>query len=277
MIAYVNHDFTAVEQATLRVGDLAIQRGYAAFDYFRVRNNFPLFLDDYIARFFNSAAFMHLNPLQSREEVKAIIGELMAENKLSESGIRMILTGGYSPDHYKPAAGNLVIIQEKLQLPSDEIFSSGVKVISHEYQRDLPQVKSINYFMGIWLQPKISEQKASDVLYHRQGIASELPRANIVMVTKDERIITPSENILYGITRMKLLELAAMNFVVEERKVTIKELKEAEELFMTSTTKRILPINQLDDFIIGKGKAGPITTKLNKAFIALEDAIIAKG
>lgn len=274
MISFVNNEFAAFENATLQVGDLAFQRGYAAFDYLRVKNNCPLFLEDYLDRFFNSAGFMHLHPVHSREEVKEVIFELIGKNKLPESGIRMILTGGYSPDHYNPVSGNLVILQEELHLPSPETFAAGVKVITHEYQRDLPNVKSINYYMGIWLQPKMKELNAADVLYHQKGIISELPRANIMMVTNDEKIITPSKDILYGITRMKLLELAAGRFSVEEREVTKDELYNAAELFMTSTTKRILPISQLDDAVIGNGKAGPVTSLLNKAFIAIEDAFI---
>ena len=275
MIAFVNNEYIPVEKATLHVGDLAIQRGYAAFDYLRVKNNCPLFIEDYLDRFYSSADLMHLHPKLSKEEIKEIIGELMAHNKLPESGIRMILTGGYSPDHYEPVSGNLIILQENLQLPSHEKFINGVKVITHEYQRDLPEVKSINYYMGIWLQQKIKAQDAADVLYYKNGIVSELPRANIVMFTKDEKIVTPSENILFGITRMKLLALAAKKYIVEERDITIKELKNAAEVFMTSTTKRILPVNQLDNFVIGNGKAGPVTSLLNDAFVAMEDALSA--
>jgi branched-chain amino acid aminotransferase len=275
MITYVNHAFLQEENATLRIGDLAIQRGYAAFEYFRIKNYSPLFLEDYLDRFFCSADLMYLHPKQTKEEVKEIIGELMEQNKMAESGMRMILTGGYSPDHYEPALPNLLIIQERLQLPSHEKFVAGVKVIMHEYQRDLPHIKSINYLMGVWLQQKIKAQNASDVLYHKAGNVSELPRANVMMVTKDDKIITPAENILYGITRMKLLELAAGKFSIEERDITTDELKNAAEVFMTSTTKRILPIVQLDDFVIGNGKAGPVTSMLNDAFIAMEDELTA--
>lgn len=271
MIAYVNHVFSEVEKATLQIGDLAIQRGYAAFDYFRVKNYAPLFLKDYLDRFYCSADFMHLHPAQTKEEVKAIIYELMEQNKLAESGMRMILTGGYSPDHYEPSTPNLVIVQEKLHLPSHEKFTAGIKVITHEYRRDLPRVKSINYVMGVWLQQKIREQKASDVLYHMQGNVSEFPRANIMMVTKDEKIITPSDNILFGITRMKLLEMTGKKFKIEQRDISTEELKSAAEVFMTSTTKRILPVIQIDDFVIGNGKTGAFTSLLNAEFIAMED------
>ena len=184
MIAFVNGHFLQEDKAFLQVGDLALQRGYAAFDFFRIKNNQPLFLDDHLSRFFNSAASMYLQPAQTKEGLKEIIYELLEYNNLQESGIRMILTGGYSPDSYGPVTPNFIITQHQIRLPSDEKYTSGIKVITHEYLRDLPGVKSINYLMGIWLQQKARAQNAEDILYHKQGIVSELPRANVFIVTR---------------------------------------------------------------------------------------------
>jgi len=275
MIAFVNNEFLEEDKATLRVSDLSIQRGYAAFDFFRTKNYIPLFLDDYLDRFLNSVSLLYLEPIQTREELKSIIHELIKKNKMPESGIRMILTGGYSPDSFEPVQPNLIITQQKIQFPASEKFESGLKIITHEYQRDLPEAKSINYLMGVWLQQKVKEQKAADILYHQQGVVSEFPRSNIFIVTHDEKIVTPSENILLGITRMKVLKLASERYTVETRTLHIDEIKDAAEVFMTSTTKRILPINQVDDIIIGNGKAGIITTLLNEDFIKMEDEFIA--
>ena len=159
-------------------------------------------------------------------------------------------------------------------IPPSEKFDSGLKIITYEYQRDLPEAKSINYLMGVWLQQKIKERNAADVLYYQQGIVSEFPRSNIFIVTHDEKISTPSKNILKGITRMKLMKLAAEKYKVETRTLHIDEIKDAAEVFMTSTTKRLLPVCQIDNTIIGNGKAGPITTLLNQDFIKMEDAFI---
>lgn len=275
MIAFVINQFLEEEKATLQVSDLSIQRGYGAFDFFRTKNYIPLFLDDYLDRFFNSISLLCLQPLQTKRELKSIIQELIKKNKMPESGIRMILTGGYSPDSYEPAQPNLIITQQKIQFPASEKFESGLKIITHEYQRDLPEAKSINYLMGVWLLQKVKDQKAADVLYHHEGIVSEFPRANVFVVTRDEKIITPSKNILWGITRLKVLKLAAEKYKVETRTLHIDEIKDAAEVFMTSTTKRLLPVTQVDDTIIGNGKAGSITTLLNQDFIKMEDEFIA--
>lgn len=271
MIAFINNDFLDEKDAVLHVGDLALQRGYAAFDFLRTRNGIPLFVDDYLDRFFNSASLMHLQPRHSKEQIRKIIYELLERNGMPDAGIRMILTGGYSPDSYEPVQPNLVVLQHSLKLPTTEKFSKGIKVITHEYMRDLPSVKSINYLMGIWLQQKVRDQGAQDVLYHINGIVTEFPRANVFIVTKEGRIITPSQNILKGITRLKLLELMKGKFEVEQRPLHLDEVKDAAEVFMTSTTKRLLPVCQVDEAIIGIGIAGPVATQLNQEFMLMEN------
>ena len=276
MIAYINNSFVDEEKAFLQVGDLALQRGYAAFDYLRTKNGVPLFLDDYLDRLFNSATMMYLHPTQTKKEVKDIIYELNDKNKLLESGIRMIVTGGYSPDSYQPVVPNLVVLQQSLQLPSPAKFKAGIKVFTHEYLRDLPAVKSINYLMGIWLQQKMREHNAADVLYHRNGWVSEFPRSNVFIVTKNKTIVTPAENILKGITRLKLLQLIRDKFEVEERALQLDEVQNASEVFMTSTTKRLLPVTQVDDRVIGEGKAGSITTLLNQMFLHMEEQVVSE-
>jgi D-alanine transaminase/branched-chain amino acid aminotransferase len=278
MLAYINHQFIEEEKATLQVSDLAIQRGFGIFDFFRTRNYIPLFLEDYLDRFFNSAASLQLQPTHTRDELTAIIYELIKRNNEPTSGIKMMLTGGYSLDGYEPAAApNLIMLQQKLQEPAADRFASGIKVITHEHQRELPAVKSINYLMGVWLQQKVKEQQAADVLYYKDGIVSEFPRSNVFMITHDGKVVTPAENILHGITRKQLLLLAAKKYTVQIRDVTIEEIKAAAEVFMTSTTKRLLPIYQIDEAVIGSGKAGPITTLLNADFIAMEELLLNIG
>lgn len=276
MLAYINHQFIEEEKATLQVSDLAFHRGYGIFDFFRTRNYVPLFLEDYLDRFFNSAASLRLQPTHTRGELTAIIYELIKRNKESASGIKMMLTGGYSVDGYEPAAApNLILLQQKLKEPTAVDFESGIKVITHEHQRELPAVKSINYLMGVWLQQKVKEQQAADVLYHKNGFVSEFPRSNVFMITHDGKLVTPAENVLHGITRKQLLQLAFKKYAVEVRAIPIEEIKAAAEVFMSSTTKRLLPVYRIDDVVIGNGKAGPITTLLNADFITMEEQLLS--
>lgn len=270
---FVNGGFHPEARAVLGTGDLALQRGYAAFDYFRTRNNRPLFLEDYLDRIERSAASMFITLPLRRAQMREAIAELMQKNAIPESGVRMVATGGYAPDSYTPGTGNFVIQQQALRLPSPEQFVKGVKIATHEYVRDLPQVKSINYLMGIWLNQQLKQKALSDVLYHRDGLVSEFPRANVFIVTKKGELVTPGNDILLGITRMKLLELAQDMVPVQVRDVALSEVMDAAAVFMTSTTKRILPVVEIDGKTIGAGRAGPVTTQLNEAFLSLESRL----
>ncbi|MCF3111084.1 aminotransferase class IV [Niabella sp. CC-SYL272] len=268
---FVNDTFAEEGKATLQTGDLAIQRGYAVFDFFRTNNNVPLFLDDYLDRFFHSAAALFITIPYTRSRVAEIIFELIQKNNLPQSGIRMIATGGYSPDSYTPVQGNFILQQQAIQLPDAARFEAGIRIMTHPYQRDLPAVKSINYLMGIWLQKQLQEKGLDDVLYVHNDIISEFPRANIFIITPERTLATPAHHVLAGITRKKILEFAGALLPVETRDISVRELKNAAEVFMTSTTKRILPVTEIDGIRVGNGKAGPFTRQLLEQFIRLQE------
>jgi branched-chain amino acid aminotransferase len=261
MYVYLNDQFIAQEKASLHISDLAIQRGYGVFDFFRVRDNVLLYVEDHLDRFINSASIMHLSSPYPKEKLLSILHELVKKNNLPDSGIRMILTGGYSPDAYQPVATNFIIMQSPLVI-SDSPTPKSVSITTHEFVRDIPEAKTINYTMGIWLQKKVKEQQADDVLYHMNGVVTEFPRCNFFIVTKDNTVITPGKNALKGVTRKKILELSGTHFKVEEGQVTLDDIRNAKEAFLTSSTKRIQAITRVDGQPIGNGIPGEITTSL---------------
>ncbi|MDX5437978.1 MAG: aminotransferase class IV, partial [Pontibacter sp.] len=255
------------------ISDLAIQRGYGVFDFFKVDGKTPLFLEDYLDRFYSSASQMYLQVPYEREELKAILMELIKLNNLEESGVKMILTGGYSDNGFDPGKPNLVVQQQPLVLPGADKVEKGISIITYEYLRDFPVVKSINYTTGIRLLHHMREQQAEEVLYHSGGIVTEFPRCNFFIVTQDNVVVTPSRNILKGITRKNVMALAAAKYKVEERDILLEEVYQAKETFLTSTTKRILPIVQIDHRQIGNGKPGDITLELLQDLKALEQRV----
>ncbi|WP_207434727.1 aminotransferase class IV [Sabulibacter ruber] len=269
--AYLIDDFLPLESAFLHISDLSIQRGYGVFDFFKVRENQPLFLDQYLNRFYGSALMMDLPVPLSEERMKSVLEQLIQMNNLPESGIKMILTGGYSPNGYELAEPNLIITQQELTLPSPEQIETGIRIITHEYVRELPRAKTINYSMGIRLMQQVKAQKADDVLYHKDGIVTEFPRSNFFLVTQDEVVVTPAKDILHGITRSNVLHLAGKHYKAEERDVTLQDIAQAKEAFMTSTTKRILPIVEVNGEPVGTGKPGPVTLHLLQELLALEE------
>lgn len=271
MFVFINGNFIDEKEAFIGVSDLSIQRGFGIFDYFRTHHHVPLFLDDYLSMFYNSASQLHLEPSYTTQELKEIIFRLIEKNNVENSGFKMILTGGYSPDGFEPAKPNFILTQQAVNVSSKDKFEKGLKVILHEYLRDIPTVKSTNYLMAIYLRDKLVTHQADEVLYYKDNGVLEFPRANVFVVTKDETVVTPAENVLHGITRKKVLEIAGKNYKTEERSVTVEELKDASEVFLTSTTKRLLPVLKIDDVIIGHGKPGKITRSLYQSFLQMEN------
>ena len=254
LFIFINDSFEAEENASLLVSDLSIQRGYGVFDFFRTINNKPVHLDDHLDRFFFSASKMRLPIGKTREQLKEIISELMQKNNIPDSGIRITLTGGYSSDGYSVSKPNLIISQKPLIINDDVVNT--IKLVSYAHQRQLPDVKSIDYMMAIWLKPFVEQNSADDLLYHTGGSVTESPRSNFFIVTADDKIVTPSNNILKGINRKYVTAIANKHFAFEERDITLDEAYNAKEAFLTSTTKLVLPVVKIDDKTIGNGEAG---------------------
>lgn len=246
---YLNGDYSPEESAKLHISDLSFQRGYGIFDFFRLAGSQPVFLEDHLDRFYRSAMQMHLKLPLEREQLKTAISGLILRNSLPLSGIRLGLTGGYSDDGFHTAVPNLVITQRPFSETTTKQREEGLRLLSFAHQRQLPGVKSTDYLMAVWLQPLLLEKKADDVLYHHDGWISECPRSNFFIVTADNILVTPKENVLEGITRKKVLKLAAGYCAVEQRPVHLSELTQAKEAFITSTTKQILPVRQIDGTI----------------------------
>jgi len=252
MWTFINNQFVPEEKASLLIGDLAIQRGYGVFDFLKVVDFVPVFLNEHLDRFYFSAEEMRLKLVYSKTELKKIIFELLEKNKVSDIGVRITLTGGYSQDGYQLSNPNLIISLRSFAAPPKNELAKSIKLITYEHQRQLPHVKTIDYLMAIWLQPIVSQNNADDILYHHNGMATECPRSNFFIVTKEDKIITPAKDILKGVMRMKVIEVARTKFDVEERELSIAEIKKAKEAFITSTTKNIVPVRQLDEHIFSK-------------------------
>lgn len=264
---FINDRFVPEDQASLQITDLSIQRGYGIFDFFKTVQGKPIFLEDHLDRFFNSATKMHLTIKQSRAELKTILSELILKNNIPDSGIKITVTGGYSADGFtQPADSNLIITQYPFTIPM-EFNPKGISIITYDYQRQLSEMKTIDYSMAIWLQPLIKEKGADDVVYHHNGLLKETPRANFFIVSADQEVITAKNNVLKGVIRKNILNLQNPGFKITERDFTLEELTDASEAFITSTTKHILPVLKIDGKPVGDGKAGPVSAHLSKSLL----------
>lgn len=258
----INHQLYSEEDAKISVSDLSIQRGFGIFDFLKTINNKTIFLEEHFDRFYNSAKEMNLTVGVDRADLKNSIDQLMKSNNLPNSGLKFILTGGFSEDGYTMSQPNLILTQVPFEIDKTS-FDKGMRLVTYPHQRQLPTVKTIDYLQAIRLQSYIKENLSDDVLYHHHGSIRECPRANFFIV-KGNKVITPKTDILWGITRSKILGLKLEDITLSEQDFNLSDLVRADEAFISSSTKNALPILAIDGKKIGDGKPGEITRKINE-------------
>lgn len=260
LYCYANNEIQPIEKSGVPVTDLLVQRGYGIFDFLRVALGQPLFIEAHLDRFFNSASIMRLPIKESREEIKKIVATIIEKNKFEFSGIRLLMAGGNAPDGYTISQPHLIIIEQALAPPSLQFPEKGIHLASYPYQRQLSEVKTTDYLMAIWLQPWMKNKGADDILYYQEASVSECPRSNIFMVSPQNKLLTPENQMLKGITRKNILQIATnLGLAFECRNIPLEELKLAKEVFISSSTKRILPVSQIDDQVFKLNNSNSIS------------------
>lgn len=262
----INGEFIPVDDAKLHISDLSILRGFAIFDYFRVRKGKAIFMEDHLERFFRSAKLIGLNIPYSIEEVQHMIEGLIDKNGLTKFSIRLQLTGGYSNNGFEPSQPNLFLLSIPFPKLPEKYFKEGWHVLTYEFQRELPEVKTTNYLTGIRILPLLEKHDADAILYHDSTYIRESDRSNFFIVNQEGVLVTPKDKILLGVSRKITLKVAEGWIKTEERDITLEELRSAREMFLTSSTKPILPVTKLDGKIVADGKPGDITRKLMEKF-----------
>jgi branched-chain amino acid aminotransferase len=195
------------------------------------------------------------------------VKKLLRVNGFQESIIRTVLTAGPSPDGYSPAGKEtfFILVQKFIPLPKN-VYLRGAKVMTLEYHRECPEAKVTNYVAAIQHHLERTRRYAIEILYIHEGKVLEASASNFFMV-KGKKLITPKEDILHGITRNCVIKLARKaGLEINERVITLDEALKADEVFITSTNKNIVPIVTIDNKKIGKGTVGPITSAVMGMF-----------
>ena len=266
MVSYLNGTFIDTGDLTISPYDLGLLRGYAVFDIMRTQNGKPFLFAGHWKRLYNSAKQFGLKLPVTEKEFKAVVENLLHINGFRESMIKTVLTGGPSADGFSPAGKEtFFIIAEELKTLPRDIYLRGAKVITLEHPRECPSVKSTNYMTAMRHYRARMKQGAIEILYTCSGKALEGAVSNLFIVKKG-RLVTPKEGILLGITRSFVIKLAGkLKLPLEERAIPLKEVLKADEAFMTSSTRNIVPVIMVDRTRIGAGKVGPFTKAIMDA------------
>lgn len=268
-IYYVNGEFVPADQARLPVNDLSIVRGYGVFDYTRSYAGKPFKLHEHILRLERSSAAIELKLPWSTAELEAIVQETFDRNGFPDAGIRIVVTGGPSADFMTPGdKPSLLVMITPITSDQSAAYQNGVKITTVEIDRILPTVKSINYMSAVIAVEAAKAQGAIEAVYRTaDGRLTEGTRANL-FVFKGNKLITPEKDVLAGITRAVVMEIAEDDFEVVFDEIHYADLQSGavDEVFITSSTKEIYPVVTVDDMQIGDGKPGPKTQKLMALF-----------
>ncbi|MGD2187503.1 MAG: aminotransferase class IV, partial [Desulfobacterales bacterium] len=254
---YIDGKFVPASDAVIPVDDLAIMRGFGVFDLLRTQNGKPLFLKEHILRLNESARRIGLDLPWSTQELIELVLQTLHRNTHQESNIRIVVTGGSSPDFITPQGKPrlLVLVTRAPELPA-WWYTEGVKIITFSSERSLPGAKSIDYVQATMALKKARDQNAIEAVYvDRNGHVLEGTTSNLFAFI-DDILVTPGKGILEGITRNVVLDLAAKMVPIEIRNIRREELLAAEEAFITGTNKVIVPVVQVDDTPIGRGRPG---------------------
>lgn len=263
---YINGEFVPAEHACLPINDLAILRGFAVFELLRTYGGKPFFLEAHLERLENSARQIGLHLSWSLPQMADIVTRTLARNAFAEANVRIVVTGGPSADFTTPENKPrlLVLVSPLPELPA-HWYRDGVKVITRVTERPITGAKSINYIPATIALEEARRQGAVEALYvTRDGRVQEGTTSNL-FVFIGRTLATPGREILPGITRRVILELAAPLFPVQIRDISIDELFRASEVFITGTNKGLVPVVQVDDRLIGTGRPGENTRQLMAA------------
>lgn len=266
-IYYVDGEYVNAYHAQIPVTDLGVVRGYGVFDFFRTYNGVPFHLEDHLQRLYHSANVVHLDFPWTIETLSIIVMNVLERNGVGEYKVRMIVTGGDTEDFSSPSGeSRLIVIVTPCEAVQTEMVDETVKVITIEDNRPMPEVKSINYIAAVIAMKQAKKVGAIEGLYvDQQGFVWEGTRTNLFAFFGDT-LVTTGSNILMGITRQMVLRLAEGVVPVEIRTIHLDELLVADEVFITSSSKEILPVGMIDDRQIGDGQVGKNTHQLRKLF-----------
>ena len=274
-IYYINGEFVEADKAVIPATDLAVLRGFGAFDFLRTYGGKPFRLPANVARLRKSCEIIELDLPFSEEHITNLVLQTLEKNKglSQEFNIRLVVTGGISPDNITPAGkpGLMVMVTPMHELPT-WWYTDGAKVITVDIERIYPNSKSINYIPAIIAQKRAKEQGGIEALYIKNGLILEGTTTNVFAFYGDE-LVTPETGVLPGITRQTILEITQPHYTVNVRDLPVEEFFQAEEIFISAANKQIVPINQVDDTLFSGGRPGERTLHVMELFKERTDAV----
>ena len=278
ILVYIDGEYYPKSEAKISVFDHGFLYGDGVFEGIRAYNGIVFKLKEHIDRLYSSArAIMLKIPLSKEEMIEAVL-ETLRKNDLRDAYIRLVVTRGIGDlglDPRKcPKPSVIIIAVPLLRLYDEEKRRQGISMIVSWTRRDpvdatSHEIKSLNYLNSILAKIEANNAGADEALIlDANGYICEATGENIFIV-KNGKLYTPprTSGALPGITAGVIKRIAKnLGYEVIERNLTVTELYEADEAFLTGTGAEIMPIREVNKRKIGEGKMGPITEKILEEF-----------
>jgi D-alanine transaminase len=268
-IAYYQNKFIDVDSPALPIDERGHQFGDGVYEYVRVYDGTPLFLDEHLDRLEKSAAEIKLTLPYRRDEITGIIYEGIKRSSLKEAAVYFQITRGIAPrNHSFPNVKAVFSMTVKeATIFTDEARNKGISVMLKQDERWANCfIKSLNLLPNVLSKQEAIEKGYDEAIFVHEDFVREGTSCNVFIV-KDGTLYTPpaTRHILHGITRKAVLDCAReYDIPVREQAINTTFFKNCDEAFITSTSIEIMPIYSIEDQTLPKER--PVTERLYSAY-----------
>ena len=283
--AYVNGQYVPLAEARVSPMDRGFLFGDGAYEVIPVYSRRAFRIDEHVARLANTLAAMRLANPHGAEEWKAIIGEIVARNPWDDQSVYLQVTRGADTKRNHAFPGpevtpTVFLMSEPLVTPSAEQLATGVSAASAADIRWLRcDLKTVSMLANCLLRQHAIDKGCAETVLFRDSFLTE-GAASSIFVCKDGVLLVPPKShlMLPGITYDVVLELARAHGMTHEvREVLEAEVRSADELWMTSSTKEVLPITSLDGQPVGNGQPGPMGRQMYAWYQEFKQTVMRNG
>ncbi|WP_414042668.1 D-amino-acid transaminase [Macrococcus sp. EM39E] len=270
MVIFLNGSYVS-NDATISYNDRGIQFGDGIYEVVRVYHGELFTATEHFERLVRSAAEIAIETEYTTQDYIDICKQLIAKNNVDNGTVYIQVTRGDAPrNHAYPidVKPNVLLYTNTSERPMQDM-QQGIKAITAEDFRWLRcDIKSLNLLGNIMNKQKAVTAGAKEAIQIRNGIVTEGASSNVFIVKEGKIITHPANNfILNGITRRVIKEIAdAESIPFEEVTFDEKALKDADEVFISSTSLEVMPVVEIDGENVGQGQVGPVTKLLQSKF-----------
>lgn len=271
-IVYLNGEFTPLEKAYIPVLDRGFIFGDGVYEVIPVYSHHPFRLPEHLKRLQHSLDSIRLaNPMDDAEWTR-LIRDIVARNPGDDQSVYLQVTRGVARrDHAFPknVRPTVFMMSSPLVTPAADVVENGVPAITATDYRWLKcDVKSVSLLGNCLLRQAAVDAGAVETVLFRDGYLTEASASNVFVINNGKLLAPPKNHlVLPGITYDVVLELAVANAVpLEVREVSEQEVRSADEIWVTSSTKEVLAVTTLDGKPVGNGKPGAIFRRMHQLY-----------